>query len=94
MKTNYYLVLVLLLSFSLASAQDNVVEKTLESSVVISETVQEEAIVINEVKETEATVIENDLARTNSDIKIYLNRLRNEGTINLLFPKINKVKTA
>lgn len=94
MKTNYYLVLVLLLSFSLASAQDNAVEKTLESSVVVSEIPQETLIDSVEVEASETNAIENDLARTNSDIKIYLNRLRNEGTINLLFPKINKVKTA
>ena len=94
MKTNYYLVLVLLLSFSLASAQDNAVEKTPESSVVVSEIPQETLIDSVEVEASETNATENDLARTNSDIKIYLNRLRNEGTINLLFPKINKVKTA
>ncbi|MBU3822404.1 hypothetical protein KO566_10055 [Flavobacteriaceae bacterium XHP0103] len=94
MKTNYYILLALLLSFSFASAQSNVEEKTVEPTVMISETVQETSVNAVEVIENENTEVKEDLARTNSDIKIYLNRLRNEGNINLLFPKINKVQTA
>ena len=92
MKTNYYILLVLLLSFSFASAQVNNEVKTIEPSVVISESVQETQTI--EVETENADVKQEDLARTNSDIKIYLNRVRNEGSINLLFPKINKVQTA
>ena len=61
---------------------------------MISETYQESSVENVEAIENENIEVEEDLASTNSDIKIYLNRLRNEGNINLLFPKINKVITA
>lgn len=95
MKTNYYILLVLLLSFSFAKAQSNVESKIIEPTVITSDNVQESVDTVElEKATTEATVIEGDLARTNSDIKIYLNRSRNEDSMNLLFPKINKVRTA
>lgn len=92
MKTNYIL-LILLLSFSFASAQDNVEAKKIESTVMVSQnnedvtlnvTTTETVSTIKEDVTTEATIARN------SDIKIYLNHLRNVENIDLLFPKINK----
>ncbi|MGE5944932.1 MAG: hypothetical protein ACM31G_11400 [Flavobacteriales bacterium] len=96
MKTNYIL-LILLLSFSFASAQENVEAKKIETTVIVSQNNEDVTInatasktvsTVNEDVTTEATI-----ART-SDIKIYLNRLRNVENIDLLFPKLNKTVKA
>ncbi|MGZ0016422.1 hypothetical protein [Yeosuana sp. AK3] len=96
MKT-IYILLILLLSFSVANAQ----EKTTELKVVsvnelhvnpISEmnvSMASELIIFKALNTT------NDvIARSSSDIRIYLNRVRNVQNINLLFPKIYKEKVA
>ncbi|PKQ44301.1 hypothetical protein [Confluentibacter flavum] len=93
MKTNYIL-LILLLSFSFASAQDNVEAKKIESTVMVSQNNEEVSLNAND-SETVSTIKEDvtteaTLVRSNSDIRIYLNRLRNVENIDLLFPKINK----
>ncbi|WP_100612544.1 hypothetical protein [Confluentibacter lentus] len=96
MKTNYIL-LILLLTFSFASAQENAEVKKIESTVMVSQnnedvtlnvTATETVSTIKEDVTTEATIARN------SDIKIYLNRLRNVENIDLLFPKINKTVKA
>ncbi|MCF8274990.1 MAG: hypothetical protein K9I95_14290 [Flavobacteriaceae bacterium] len=104
MKTIYTL-LILLLSFTVANAQ----EQTTDVKVVsvnelhvntISSTITLEFS--NNNQETQTTVIENKelnttnevIARSSSDIKLYFNRVRNVQNINLLFPKIFKEKVA
>jgi hypothetical protein len=102
MKTNFYILLVLLFSFSLGNAQST-------SEVVENETMN--VISISDIDVTltttiENTVIENDsllinvndlketIARSSSDIRIYLNRQRKVGTIGLVFQNINKAVRA
>lgn len=94
MKTNFYILLTLLLSFSLGNAQSD--ETTLVTSnkeTVVVDTInsietQKEDFVIDTEK------VKESIARSSSDIRIYLNRLKNVDNLNLLFPKINKAKTA
>lgn len=101
MKTNYFILLILLFSFSLANAQSNVVtleEDTTELNSITdnNETVNKSTTteIENEViLENAETVIET-IVRSRSDIKIYFNQLNNVDNLNLLFPKINKAKTA
>jgi len=95
MKTNFYILLVLLLSFSFANAQDSVEGQKTNSNVMVSENAEQVSTGTNvEGLSTETSIIEGDVARTNSDIRIYLNRLRNVENIDLLFPKINKALKA
>lgn len=105
MKTNFYIFLVLLLTFSFGNAQSentgieinnvmSVSEMNDEVSVAIDtlniESKKEEVLLIN------ASELKESIARTNSDIRIYLNRIREKkvDNIKLLFPKINKVTKA
>jgi len=105
MKTNFYILLILLFSFSVANAQEkatevktvNVSELTVKNSV--SENTSE---VSNKVETTQSTTIENNqsnntnevIAKSSSDIRLYLNRERNVQNISLLFPKIYKETVA
>jgi len=92
MKT-IYILLILLLTFSFASAQENVEAKKIDSTVMVSQNNEEVTLNVttNETVSTikEDVTIEATIART-SDIKIYLNQLRNAENIDLLFPKLNK----
>lgn len=103
MKTNY-IFLALLLSFSFASAQSNVVnlEAQINQTVSVSEVHDNDVITVemNNTKEdvNETLLIDTDnvkeyIARSSSDIRLYLNRMRNVDNINLLFPQINKSKS-
>lgn len=104
MKTNYYILFILFLSFSFANAQSTktVVNEELTTSVSVSEE-NNEVIVIDsssdEVIENNELILDVDnvkenIAKSSSDIRIYLNRLRNVDNIKLVFPKMNKDKTA
>ncbi|WP_303319044.1 hypothetical protein Q4Q34_00360 [Flavivirga abyssicola] len=98
MKTNIYILLILLLSFSFGIAQSNT--NKMEANKVILVSVNEVEVTVAK-NNTVETVKENDLllidakelresiART-SDIRRYLNRVRNVENIKFLFPKINK----
>lgn len=95
MKTNFYILLVLLLSFSLGNAQSNseVVNREITNTVSVSNDDD------NKVKENDSLLInvnelKGSIARTNSDIRIYLNRERKAGNISFVFPKINKAVKA
>lgn len=95
MKTNFYILLVLLLSFSLGNAQSNseVVNSEITNTVSVSNDDD------NKVKENDSLLInvnelKGSIARTNSDIRIYLNRERKAGNISFVFPKINKAVKA
>lgn len=101
MKTNYFILLILLFSFSLANAQSTVV--TLEEDATELNSITDNNETVNKSTTTEIenevilenaeTVIET-IVRSRSDIKIYFNQLNNVDNLNLLFPKINKAKTA
>jgi hypothetical protein len=87
MKTNFYILFILLLSFSAIGAQNEVKTDNVETNVTVSET-KEATVIIDTVK------IEEAIARSNSDIRIYLNRERKVENIKLLFPKLNKRKVS
>lgn len=96
MKT-IYILLILLLSFSVANAQ----EKTTELKVVSVNELHVNPISEMNVSMASELIISKELnssneviARSSSDIRIYLNRVRNVQNINLLFPKIYKEKVA
>lgn len=96
MKTNYIL-LIFLVSVTFSNAQDNSKAKKIESTNIVSQNNEdvslttynaESVIIVNDIETTDSS-----LARTNSDIRIYLNLIRKVENINLLFPKLNiKVK--
>ncbi len=96
MKTNIYIFLILLLSFSVAHAQENSSQVKQVKVVTVNElhvnpSVSEITIIIQNIgtSKIENTASENSskiIARTNSDIRIYLNRERNIQNIYLLFP--------
>ena len=93
MKTNFYILLILLLSLSVANAQ----ESSTEVKVITVNDITEE---VSTTENNETTINENEDSNTveviarNSDIKIYLNQIRKVQNINLLFPKFNKNKVA
>ena len=71
------------MSFSFASAQNTDVKK------VSTDTVDTESTII-----LEPSIIKEAIARSSSDIRIFLNRERKVENIKLLFPKINKARKA
>lgn len=94
MKTNFYILLILLLTFSFGNAQSTSQVVEIETNKTISVSNEDEIIsVIAEVK----TMVENDsllidaskvnetIARSSSDIRIYLNRKRKVSNFNLVF---------
>lgn len=88
MKPTYYILLILLLTFSFGNAQSEVVNTEVELTNVVSVETKKESKLID-TSELKATI-----SRTNSDIRIYLNRERKVDNIKLLFPKINKAAKA
>lgn len=107
MKTNFYILLTLLFTFSISNAQSTVSTIEVESNNVISVSKTNDDVVaitsntLNEVNKKEdilidASQVRESIARTNSDIRIYFNRLRDKkvDNIKILFPKINKATKA
>ena len=90
MKTRFYILLILLLSFSVANAQKSTEVKAVTVnelhvnpvSLSVSNDINTELINVKESNEV--------IARSSSDIRIYLNKVRNVQNIKLLFPKIYK----
>lgn len=106
MKTNIYILLIFLLSISFCNAQGHTefVEKEFNQISTVSEENREMVTlddnmlnveIENEVLLIDGYKLKEDIARRRaSDIRIYLNRIRNVRNIKLLFPKINMAKTA
>lgn len=103
MKTNFYILLIFLLAFTFGNAQSttDVVNNEINNTVSVSEddnkvTVETTTNTVNENEAIliDATEVKESIARSNSDIKIYFNRLRNVDNLNLLFPKMNKAVKA
>ncbi|GAA4231668.1 hypothetical protein GCM10022291_04640 [Postechiella marina] len=90
MKT-FYFFLILLFSFSFANAQSIETKETQTTVVAVKESkeVTSKATII-----LEPSIIKEAVARSSSDIRIYLNRERKVQNIKLLFPKINKARKA
>ncbi|MEP1489532.1 MAG: hypothetical protein ABJL44_01945 [Algibacter sp.] len=90
MKTTY-LLLILLLSLTFVNAQSNEI-KEVETTIVAADNnkdVSTKSTII-----LEPSIIKEAIARSSSDIRIYLNRERKVQNIKLLFPKINKARKA
>ncbi len=93
MKTKFYIFLILLLSYSFANAQSEVVVN--EGIKTISNKEEVKPVATAE-KTTEAPVLIDaealraNIARSTSDIRVYFNKERNVDNLSLLFPKINR----
>ncbi|TXG39209.1 hypothetical protein [Seonamhaeicola maritimus] len=102
MKTRFYILFILLLSFSIGNAQDTSKAIEIETNETISVSEDNNMVVVNDTlniaKDEVLLISEEDLratiARTASDIRTFFNRERNVDNIKLLFPKINKAKKA
>ena len=102
MKTNFYILLILLLSFSVTNAQESSTEVKVitVNEINVNNPVSEITDEVSTTENNESTINENEDSNTveviarNSDIKIYLNQIRKVQNINLLFPKFNKNKVA
>ena len=103
MKTNIYILLILLLSFSFGNAQSTEVALEVETANTVSVSNEDvntvDANQVNTVIENETLLIDADtlketIARTASDIRIYLNQKRKVSNIDLLFPRKSKANRA
>ena len=92
MKT-FYLLLILLLSFSFANAQSTEIKKV-QSTIVAADNNNNKEVSTENTIILEPSIIKEAIARSSSDIRIYLNRERKVQNIKLLFPKINKARKA
>ncbi len=106
MKSSFYIFLILVLSFSAANAQERKPELNVATEIAkesnesntasemnkeVSKVTKQETIVKDSL---DANTPNDGIARSSSDIRIYLNRVRNVDNLDLLFPKIYKEKVA
>ncbi|MFS4483262.1 hypothetical protein ACKGJY_09605 [Hyunsoonleella sp. 2307UL5-6] len=85
MKTNFYILFILLLSFSAIGAQNEIKTDGVDAKITVSE-VKEAKVIIDTV------TIKETIAKSSSDIRIFLNRERKVDNIKLVFPKLNSRK--
>ena len=94
MKTNFYLSLILLLSFTFGNAQSTTEVLKAETNATFSVSNEDDiANVITEVNTIkvndslliDASEVKATIARSSSDIRIYLNRKRKVSNFNLVF---------
>ena len=103
MKTNFYILLILLLTVSFGNAQSAPVVVEVEINKTISTSIDDEMATViaevNSIKENDsllidAVTVKETIARSSSDIRVYLNRKRKVSNINLVFQGINKATRA
>ena len=102
MKTNFYILLILLLSFSFGNAQSTseVIETETINTISVSNdentsiTTEANTVKENDTLLIDAKKLQESISRSSSDIRIYLNRKRKAGNISFVFPKINKAVRA
>ncbi len=103
MKTNFYILLILLLTVSFGNAQSAPAVVDVEVNKTISLSIDDEIATViaevNSIKENDsllidATTVKETIARSSSDIRVYLNRKRKVSNINLVFQGINKATRA
>ncbi|XCF07378.1 hypothetical protein ABI125_05845 [Tamlana crocina] len=92
MKTNLYILIVFLLTVTLGNAQDGEKIATVETNKTV--TVEANDNVNNDTLLIDAAELKETVARSSSDIRIYLNKERKVSNITLVFPKINKAVKA
>jgi len=101
MKINFYILLTLLLTVSIGNAQSEAITAEVKTNnVTVTEMNDEvsttfDTVSVESKKENvliDSADLKESIARTNSDIRIYLNRVneRKVDNIKLLFPQINK----
>lgn len=86
MKTNFYIFLIVVLSFSFSNAQSTIDTPKQESKEVVTSSTEIDAQI--------DTLKLKDVISKTSDIKNYLNMERKVENIKLVFPKINRRKIA
>ncbi len=91
MKTNLYILIVFFLTVALGNAQDAEKVVTVETAKTV--TVENNDTVNNDLL-IDAAELKETVARSSSDIRIYLNKERKVSNIALVFPKINKAVKA
>ncbi|WP_298550686.1 hypothetical protein [uncultured Algibacter sp.] len=98
MKTNFYILLILLLSFSFGNAQSTTEVVSIETNKTISfsngDDIATVIAAVNTIKENDSLLIDaakvnETIARSSSDIRIYLNRKRKVSNIKLVFKEIS-----
>lgn len=103
MKTNFYILLILLLTVSFGNAQNASPVVEIETNKTISVSNEDEIATViaevNTIKENDSLLIDaakvnKAIARSSSDIRVYLNRKRKVSNINLVFQGINKATRA
>jgi len=106
MKTNFYIFLVLIFSFSFANAQETTSIVVEELTIIENNVENSDSEISNKVlnsQNTETTINVNKeesnetnevIVKSSSDIRIYLNKVRNVQNINLMFPKVYKKQVA
>ena len=106
MKTIFYIFLILIFSLSFANAQETTSIVVEELTIIENNVENSDSEISNKVlnsQNTETTINVNKeesnetnevIVKSSSDIRIYLNRVRNVDNLNLLFPKMYKEKVA
>lgn len=103
MKTNIYILLILLLSFSFGNAQSATEVVNVETNKTVSVSNENEiapvSTEVNTIIENDSLLIDADkvnetIAGSSSDIRIYLNRKRKVSNFNLVFKENNKATRA
>ena len=93
MKTNFILLIILLLTVSFGNAQSIEKEGLKTNKVIAAELINNndtEEKITEDSKLIDNVEFEAILARSTSDIRSYLNRERNISNIGLLFPNIEE----
>ncbi|WP_308991250.1 hypothetical protein QLS71_001765 [Mariniflexile litorale] len=103
MKINFCILLTFLLAFAFGNTQSTTEDVKVKTNNTVSVSKNNKQV---DVKNTVSSVDENvailidasqvkeSIVRSNSDIRLYLNFLRNVDNLNVLFPKMNKVVKA
>ena len=106
MKTNFYIFLILIFSLSFANAQETTSIVVEELTIIENNVENSDSEISNKVlnsQNTETTINVNKeesnetnevIVKSSSDIRIYLNKVRNVQNINLMFPKVYKKQVA
>ncbi len=105
MKINFYILFILLFSFSFVQAQSTLELVKVETNDTVFVSNNDKQVIVtvekstqenneNEVLLIDGSKLKKSIARSSSDIRIFFNRERKVDNINLVFPKINKAISA
>lgn len=96
MKTKFYILFVLILSVSVAQAQSKDSKDPKATQATEVNTTVNESASVETTKFISPAELKANIARTNSDIRVYFNRVKEKkvDNIKLMFPKIYKEEKA